>query len=204
MIIEITKKEFRRGVLTIVIDGDEWGEIHTSIFGQRPSLPDEISSLAEWSQVFQSLEYKHARHYALKRLGERAFYSAELAKSLRERLVSPPVIDQVIQHCQELGCLNDEEWIDAFVRGQLRRRSSVRAIAWKLQGKGVPPTQAKKAAEGKISPSNEKESIQRLLQTRYRSRDLQNRHEREKVFASLMRKGFNLDVIREVMKGSDE
>lgn len=200
MIIEVRKKESRRGVLIIGIDGDDWREIHTSIFGQSPNFPDEITSLDEWSEAFHALEYKKARYYALKRLSEKAYYSGELTKSLRERLISPSTIERVIENCRELGFLNDEDWIDAFVRGQIRKRASSSAIAWKLQEKGVPTAQAKRAAREKNSPSNEKESIQHLLNTRYRSRDLQERHEREKVIASLIRKGFQYNSIREAMK----
>jgi regulatory protein len=199
LVIDIIKKDARQGVLIIEIDGDPWREVHSSIFGQRPTLPKEISSLAEWTEAFNALEYKQARHYALKRLSERAYYSAELAKTLRNRLVSSSTIERVIQNCQDLGCLNDDEWIDAFIRGHLRRRSSLRSIAWKLQEKGVPSDKAKQAVGERNNPSGEKESIQHLLSTRYRSRDLQDRRERDKVIAALMRKGFHFEAIREAM-----
>lgn len=205
MVIDIIRKDSRRGVLIIEIEGDVWKEVHTSIFGQRPSFPKEISSLTEWAETFDALEYKQARHYALKKLSERAYYSAELAKTLRDRLVSPLTIGRVIQNCQELGCLNDEEWIEAFIRGQLRRRSSLRSIAWKLQERGVAPEKAKQVIGERNNPTSEKDSIQHLLSTRYRSRDLKDRRERDKVIAALMRKGFHFEAISEAMKvTSDE
>ncbi len=150
------------------------------------------------------MEFTQAKRYALKRLSERALYSGELSKCLKERLVASQTIEQVIQGCRELGLLNDDEWIEAFIRGHLRRRHSLRTIAWKLQAKGVPAATAKRVTQAHNDTSNDKESIQHLLTTRYRSRDLTNRRERDKVIASLMRKGFSFDAIRDVMSGSDE
>lgn len=199
MHIEIVKKEERKNTLSILIDEEPWGDIHTSIFGMRPKFPLEADTLSEWEQQFYQLEHEQAKRYVLKRLSERAFHSAELVKALKERHVSEQTADQIIQKCFQLGFLNDEEWVDRFIQGQLRRRYSLKAIAQKLHARGISSEIAKKATHEHKNPATETASIVHLLNTRYQSRNLQERREKEKVIASLMRKGFSFASIKEAM-----
>ncbi len=54
--------------------------------------------------------------------------------------------------------------------------------------------------ESESEEDNSKSSIEKLLDSRYRSRDLSDRKERDKVIAGLMRKGHDLKDIFEVLK----
>lgn len=204
MIIEVIKREGRRGVLILRIDEGEWGEIHSAIFGQRPAFPNQIDTLEEWEDLFRLLEIQNTKKYVLKRLAERPFHSAELTKSLRERLVSDQTIDLVIEEYLQMGYLNDVEWVDSFIRGHLRKRHSLQTIAWKMQARGVPADIAKQATQELKDPEAEKESIRYLLSTRYRSRNLLDRRDKEKVISSLMRKGFSFDSIKYAILNFDK
>jgi len=193
--IDVSQKPGRRGLLAITVDEDDWGVVHTSIFGQKPSFPAVVGSLEEWEELFSALEYKQTKNYVLKRLAEKPFHTGELAKCLRERLVSQKAIARVTEECLQAGYLNDAEWVDAFIRGHLRRRHSMQTIARKLQAKGVPKDDIQEAIQQRKDPETEKESIRYLLTTRYRSRNLTDRRDKEKVIAALMRKGFSLQNI---------
>lgn len=147
-----------------------------------------------------STEYEEAKRYVLKRLSERPYHSAELDKALRRRKISSETISCLLEECTDLGYLNDAEWLDMFIRSCLRRRHSFQGIIWKMQAKGIPYDEAKEAVQRQSSVVEEKEAIQALLRTRYRSRDFSDRHEKEKVIAALMRKGFTFEAIRSCLE----
>lgn len=67
-------------------------------------------------------------------------------------------------------------------------------ILSKLRQKGLSP-QTLSHIEPSLSPTEEFNAIQHLLETRYRSKDLKDRKTRQKVFAALMRKGFSYEQV---------
>jgi len=177
-------KAGNKEILIVSVDEEPYKEIHTSIFGFNP----KFSSLEELAEH----EYQGAKRYALKRLAMQGTLSSKLRDLLEERLVSTEVIDKVIEDCQQSGYLNDADWVDAFVRCQKRKRIGPQMIRMKLREKGV-----KTHVELDI---NERTQIKALLESKYKNRDLKDYKERQKVIASLMRKGYTLSSILEELK----
>jgi regulatory protein len=191
-------KEERKEVLTIFLDGDAWKDIHIAVFSRRPKLPKEASSLSEWSDLFNRLEYQLVKQYVLRRLSSQSYHSYQLKKLLAERLVQTQTIQKIIQDCLAWGYLDDQAWLESFVCSQLKR-SSMRALMIKLQAKGLPSEIIQEVVEQWRNPDEEKQVIKKLLQTKYRSKDLTQYKERQKVMASLGRKGYPFDQIRQVL-----
>jgi regulatory protein len=99
-----------------------------------------------------------------------------------------------------LGFLNDDEWTASFVRGQSNRKVGPRAIAQKLASKGVRGEKLEQALENSWNPSEQKALITSLLKSRYAKKNLSDFKERQKVIASLMRKGFDFSAIMGCLK----
>lgn len=189
-------KEGKRGVLTIFIDGQPWREIHTTIFGRRPKIPKDVQTR------FSQWELQRAKSYALNRLAKQNQPSNQLEKSLRDRLVTEPTIAKIIADCQRLGYLNDEEWMESYIRSQQARHLGPERILLKLREKGISREQALAALDKQDDAELRAGRIRHLLTTRYRSRDLADYKERQKVIAALIRKGFSFsEVIEEVKRG---
>lgn len=74
------------------------------------------------------------------------------------------------------------------------------AILRKLAGKGIASEDAFEAVQDLLDPEAQKEQIAHLLSTRYRRHDLSDFASREKVTASLVRKGFDAFIIKEVLR----
>ncbi len=199
MKISYIPKEGRKEILIILIDDDSWREIHIAIFGKRPKLPREISSLSEWQELFNILEYQLTKQYALRRLSSQSYHSYQLKKLILERLVQPSTIQKVIEECTAWGYLNDQIWLESFMQSHLKRHSQ-RALIAKLQAKGLPMEILQDIREQWQDPEIEKKSIKNLLQTRYRSKDLTQPQERQKIQLAFMRKGYSFVVIREVLE----
>lgn len=197
--IEIKPHKDRRSLLTIFVDDDPWRNIHTSIFGTRPTLPKNCLLIDEFSKSFTALEYKQAKNYAIRRLSQMNLPSAKLAKSLKERLVSEPTITLLIQNLSEEGFINDQEWVNSFVRVQSQRKMGPRAIAMKLASKGMASEQADEILRESLTDEKQRESIKQLLASRYRTRDLKDFHEKRKVIASLLRRGYDYSLVQSIL-----
>lgn len=136
--------------------------------------------------------YLKAKNYALRCLSLKSYYSEELRRAMRKKLHSEEHIEQAVEDCFRLGYLNDEEWLRAFVQGQLSRKKSHIAIVAKLLAKGVPAEKRKELLEN-LEPSTE--AITDLLKSKYAKRNLADFKERQKVIAALARRGFRFEDI---------
>lgn len=195
MKVSFVKHAERPSLLTILCEEEPWREVHTSIFGRRPTLPKGCQTLDELHREFAVLEYQCAKNYAMRRLSIQSMLAAALARSLKERLVSAPTIQKVLEELASLGFLNDEEWAASFVRTQNARKVGPRAIAQKLATKGVRGECLEQALQNSWNTSDQESSILQLLKSRYAKRNLLDFKERQKVIASLVRRGFDLPVI---------
>jgi len=195
MKIECLPSTTRKGEMVIFYEGEPWRTVHRSIFGYRPSLPRETTSLEELSQQFSLLEYRGAKHYLLKRLSAQSLPSASAAESLQRRMVSKETIERLLKELCGLGYLNDHEWTASYIRQQTARKIGPRKIACKLANKGISQETAKEALQLSSNEEQQRQLIAKLLETRYRSCDLTDFRAKQKVIASLVRRGFDLHVI---------
>jgi regulatory protein len=198
MKIEIKAQPGRREILMIYLDEEEWRKIHCSIFGRSPKFPCK-SSMEEWEAAFQDMERKKVKLYVLRRLSAQSYHSVQLAKLLREKFVQPLTIQRIIEECQAYGYLNDEAWLENYMKAQLKRLS-LRAALSKLQTKGFPREILDDMAEKWTDPQEEAKAIEKLFQTRYRHKNLSDFKERQKVFASLLRKGYSYEQVQKAYK----
>ncbi len=196
MKIEILPDEQRKGVLHLSVEDGFYREIHTAIFGKRPKLAFQEGDLSE---QFSEVEYKRARFFVLKRLSQRNYSSFELCSQLKERLVSSGTINRVVEECRQLGYIDDDAWLEDFVRRQKLGKNGPKMIASKLYQKGVPQSFYEPVLRDSVSHEDQKEGIQRILQTRFRSKDLSDFNERQKVFGALVRKGYDFEIVKEIV-----
>ena len=185
----------------ICVDGEEWREVHRSVFGRRSPFPREADASFDLEKEFATAEYRCAREYVLRRLSERSYLEADLRKMLKERLLGAEVIDTVIDDMFEYGYLDDAAWAAGYVRQRLLAKDGPRKILQALRMKGVDEGLIDAAMEVDV---DQESAILRLIETRYRSRDLSDYNERQKVTASLLRKGYDLQPILIGIKAAQE
>ncbi len=180
----------------IWVEEEKWREGHRSIFGRKPAFPS-CSSPEELPAVFDAFEYRRVKGYVLWRLSQQSYHSEQLRKLLQGRFVQPPTIEKVIQELKGSGYLDDRAWLQGFMRGQ-ERRYGLPLILLKLRAKGLSSSTLQTlAAEWERDPQQEIEAIQHLLKTRYRSKDLTQYKEKQKVVAALLRKGYSFEQIHQ-------
>lgn len=144
-----------------------------------------------------SLAYSEARKLLYKKLGMRSCNTVELRVWLKEKGASEKDIETLLLECQNLGYVDDAQWLASFVRSQRAKRYGKRTIALKLMQKGFSHDDISHALaeEGE----DEETAIRHLLQNRYRSRDMRDPRERQKVIASLARRGFSFATIQKIL-----
>ncbi len=124
---------------------------------------------------------------ALKILSRRRRSAHELKLKLEEKGLSSGDISEAIKKCIDRGFLNDAEYIADFINAQKNKGIGPYVIRMKLKMKfhlsdeEIPPIQAS------LDIALKKPKYQRLLTTR---------EGKQKLIASLLRKGFKLDEIR--------
>lgn len=134
-------------------------------------------------------EYEKARQYALRRVSAQSYHSAMLAGLLDRKKYPPEIISKIIHDFIEKGFLNDEFWVQSYVRIHHKRQSR-RQILAKLRSKGI----SVEDLDLPFDEETELETIKKLIETRYRTK------ERPKVIAALMRRGYPWDLIQAALK----
>ncbi len=124
-------------------------------------------------------------------------------KKLREKLnkLHYPLaeIDEVLAKCREYKLVDDENLAGEFARSQSSRGRGPRRIAMELYRHGLTGDVAEKALEAVAG--NEEESCRSALKSKLSSwkNEPDWRKRREKAFRFLANRGFNLDVIYQIL-----
>lgn len=197
---QICSHDFKKDVFVVFINEEPWKEIHCSIFGKKPKLDFLDTDQLLLKEKFLELELKLSKNFALRRLAQKNYSSYELKKILQERLVSIETIEKVLLELKNIGYINDQDWIESFIRGHIQKKNGPKSIAMKLKVKGVPEDTIKRNIDYLEETSPQSERIKAILETKYRHRDLKDFKEKQKVVGALMRKGFDYDEITLVLE----
>lgn len=117
MNVSFTPKEGRRDRWVIMVDGEQWKEVHRTIFGAKPRFPDVLSE-SDIQTLFDAYESRRVKNYLLWLLSRQSYHSEQLGKMLRDRLVHEQTIHLVLTDLQTQGCLDDASWLKAFMQSQ--------------------------------------------------------------------------------------
>lgn len=124
---------------------------------------------------------------ALRLLSLKSYSTCELRKKLIRRGFDPQEIERVLEKYQRLGFLNDQDLAERRLEAFKKRGYGPHRVAGKFKQQGLKPSS--------YTSEEQKEAILRLLKT-----PIFVRKDRNKQIAALQRRGFDLEVIFEVMK----
>jgi SOS response regulatory protein OraA/RecX len=196
--MKITSLPFEE-LLIIYLDENEWHRGHQAILGKK--LTFEAENEVEAEELYEKKLLQGAKRFILRRLSIRGYNSHELIAVLTERLVPIDIIEPLIQEFTSLGYINDSAWLEAMIRQLQRQKYGPGAIARKLRDRKIPESAASAAISSLCNEETNSLTIRKLLQTRYRSRDLSNPKDKKNVIAALIRKGFMpKDIFAEIKR----
>jgi regulatory protein len=181
------KIKFNQNNIDIIIDGTLWKTTKKSFYRHIKTCHS--------AEDLEAAELKYSKNICIRLLSRQNYLSHALRRKLQSYNLSSQAIEYGIQECLRLGLINDELWIESFIRGQIRKKNGPHLIVQKLKMKGLKDHEFEN-----FIPKSDPGSILKLLETRYRKYDLKNYPERQKVYAALRRKGFDKESINEAIQ----
>lgn len=149
-------------------------------------------------QMQQEPQLKKAKLKALKLLERMDRTEAQLREKLKAAEFDPEIIEQAIVYVKSFGYIDDERYVRNYIEYRQNRKSR-RQLEQELQfRKGVTPELIQKVYD-ELEPYDERLLIKSQLEKKKYSAKAADWNGRQKIVASLMRKGFQMGDILAVM-----
>jgi len=190
----------KRGHLLIQINDEPWKEIQSSVWGNKPAIPQDCPSLHSFAERFNVLEYAAAKQYTLRKLAVRSYFVQELQAALQKVFISEETIVKILDEMTRLGFLDDQAHSERWIRSQAAKKWGPYAIVQKLRAKGVFIEDFSQILAEEYGTEDRKKQIRVLLNKKLAAKGESLYPERQKAIAALMRKGFDLQEIQDVLK----
>ncbi len=157
------------------------------------------SSLLE--EIKHESEYKRAKSRALWYLDrmdntEKALYEKLLRAGFDKRISA-----EVIAWCVEFGLVDDRRYAERFAERCCENNISKREAIHKMLQKGIEYSLAKEVLSE--IECDEAEQLAELIEKKY-ARKLEGENGTQKVFQSLVRKGFSFSAVKQALKKYNE
>ena len=199
MFLKITKKAEKDKNSLIIMDNEIRGILPDRILLTYFPLPFAGEIDGEQGKELLSLIEKNARQQLWKYVSAQEHSSVQCRQFLARKKYSAELIDTLLKEFQTKKYIDDQRYVQILIASLVERKKSKRAIILKLKETHLPTElwegKLKEIYNSEEEKENLKEQFDKLL---FRYRDLPLNKQKEKVFASLYRKGFNLDDIHTV------
>ncbi|HPX10366.1 MAG TPA: RecX family transcriptional regulator [Candidatus Cloacimonas sp.] len=199
MFLKITKKAEHDKNSLIIMDNEIRGILPDRILLTYFPLPFAGEIDGEQGKELLSLIEKNARQQLGKYVSAQEHSSVQCRQFLARKKYSAELIDTLLKEFQTKKYIDDQRYVQILIASLVERKKSKRAIILKLKETHLPTElwegKLKEIYNSEEEKENLKEQFDKLL---FRYRDLPLNKQKEKVFASLYRKGFNLDDIHTV------
>lgn len=146
-------------------------------------------------------EYIYAKKVSYDLLSYRIRSAKEIRDKLKAKKISPKVIDKTIIHLNELNFINDEEFAKQYILSSTSSKPlGKNLIKQKLLRNGIAEDVIERALTKHYLDDREKEYAQKIFMKYSRTfKKEDNTKNKMKSFSYLVRKGFNYDIINEII-----
>ncbi|MCI0717351.1 MAG: RecX family transcriptional regulator [Chlorobi bacterium] len=146
-------------------------------------------------------EYIYAKKISYDFLSYRIRTVSEIKKKLKSKKISGNTIDKVLAHLNELRLTNDEEFAKQLIREKISRKPVGRKLLkQKLFEKGVPKSVSEDVIEKVFNEIDEKSlAMENFKKYFVKIKAFDKKEQKKKTFDYLVRKGFDYDVINEII-----
>lgn len=167
---------------------------------RRRATPAEPGAAHE-----RSADPEAVREAALKLLDRARRTRSDLARRLAERGFESGTIAQVLERLANVGLVDDVEYARAFLAGRWGRRAAGwRRLEQDLRGRGIAAADiaaARARLEETVGAADEIAGARRVIaQSARRYAALDGRTRRQRLWALLMRRGFDSETIERVLR----
>ena len=186
--VKSVRRIHSRAVLTL--SNGETRVMPRALLRERPYRGGVPFDEAAFDALLRERSYPVALERAVSLLAVRARTERELRAALRQCAYSDEVIDRVIARMDEAGYIDDAGFASQWAASRTGKGLGTRRIVMELRQKGVGAEEIEQAL-GQLDEEERMESAVRAAQKAARGRDLASPADRQKVFAALMRRGYD-------------
>ena len=160
-------------------------------------VPPSFSTFEELINWLNAEEKKQARKKALDLLAGRNYATHLLRRKLVMKGFSEKIAQDAVQWVQQLGYVQDSEYLRAAIRQEQARGHGPNAILWKLRAKGFSEQAIEQEMKQVLPVAEQKEMLRKLL---VKLRLGTAASDRPKTVMALLRRGFDIETIRAVLR----
>lgn len=168
----------------------------------RLEVGAEVTPLL-YDRIITETVYRRAKQKALAILKHMDRTEKELYIKLKDAYYTDDIINRTIEYLKEYNYINDERYAMNYIRLKKGIQSSL-AIKTKLNQKGINKEIIEKIITKEYNESSEDIdyeilAINKAIHKKYRNPHDLSREDKQKLVASLYRKGFSIDKIRKCL-----
>jgi regulatory protein len=162
----------------------------------------ELSDIL-YRTIYDEIILKRAKEKALSILKFTDRTELEVRKKLSEAGYQEDIIEKAIAYVSSYGYLNDERLASSFTRARMNKKSKM-VIRMELMQKGVSIDVINQVLSEEYSEDPEEdaelEAIRKAVAKKTKSPETMEREDKQKLIASLYRKGFNIGKIKKILE----
>ena len=172
-----------------------------------------ISGFAEGAEISQEdfcrhvrlCQYPKALNDAVAMLARRPCSTGEITARLHARRYIPEVVGMVLRRLEKENLLNDEDFCAQWIRYRSDHRYGPSRIRRELRMKGIPEDMID-AALDRMDPDEDRDHALALARKSWARMkpDEDSRKSRQKVIASLVRKGYDWETARAASDAAEQ
>ena len=186
--VKSVRRMHSRAVL--ILSNGETRVMPRALLRERPYRGGVPFDEAAFDALLRERSYPFALERAVSLLAVRARTERELRDALRQCAYSEAVIERVISRMNEAGYIDDADFASQWAASRTSKGLGARRIAMELRQKGVDAEHIEQAL-GQLDEEERMESAVRAARKAARGKELSSPADRQKVFAALMRKGYD-------------
>lgn len=181
-----------------IVCGDVERIVYKNLFIRHLSVLRKCQTQEEFLAVFNELELRIARSEGIRLLSRKGYFKHELQQKLLLKRLSEEAVFQVLLNFEQQGYLNDAERAKGLIRRELKKGKGPQVIYQMLEQKNLETHTYRSSIA-----SEEKSSLEAYVKKRSLTTKMQDRAQRQKVIAQLLRRGFSYGAIRSVFDSFD-
>lgn len=159
----------------------------------------------EFYQFVTLCQYPRALNQAVAMLARRACSTGEIRHKLVSGRYIPDVADLVLYKLEKEKLVNDRDFCEQWIRYRMDCRYGPRRILQELKAKGIPEDMAEEVLASFDPESSDNSAAALALKSWKRVKPGEDRRKsRQKVIASLVRRGFDWDTARSASDAAEK
>jgi regulatory protein len=201
-ILKVVKKDSKN--VAVHLDNDQVLFINYEIFLKNGLRKDEEISESRFDFLIKENQRFAVKQRAFRYLSRRLHSENELRIKLKLKKYNLEIIDEVINDLKKNNYLNDMEFADSFseenIKNKLWGKNKVNA---ELIKRGISKEIISEIISKKFPEGNDLQNALELAAKKHKSlstRNLEQKKIKEKLFTFLFSKGYDFEIIKEVVQ----